>query len=101
MSYECQALDYPVQPTLAVRTSTPVQDLPQALGQAYMAVTQYLDQLGEPPIGPPFVVYYNMNMENLDIEAGYPVAKKLPGQNQIQSSEIPAGKVATCVFTGP
>jgi effector-binding domain-containing protein len=42
-----------------------------------------------------------MDMENLDIEVGFPVAKKLSSGNEVKASEIPAGKVATCVYTGP
>ena len=53
------------------------------------------------PAGPPFAAYYNTDRQDLDVEIGFPVSKTLPGKDDIQSSEIPAGKVATCLHTGP
>jgi effector-binding domain-containing protein len=40
-------------------------------------------------------------MESMDIEIGFPVKSTLHGQDEIQSGEIPAGKVAQCLYTGP
>ncbi len=101
MSYKCELKEQAAQPTLSIRTRTPVQNLPQALGQAYGAIAQYLGELGEQPAGAPFTAYYNMDMQDLDIEIGFPVSKKLAGRGAIQSAEIPAGKYATCLYTGP
>jgi effector-binding domain-containing protein len=66
-----------------------------------MAIEQHLESLGESPGGNPFVVYYNMNMEDLDLEIGFPVSTNLTGKGEIQPNEIPAGKYATCLHTGP
>jgi len=64
-------------------------------------MAQYLAGLGEQPVGPPFVAYYNMDMEDLDIEVGLTVSKHVAGKDRIQASELPEGKIATCVHTGP
>ncbi len=101
MSIKCEIYEQAAQPTLTVRTNTSVEKLPQKLGEAYGAVGQYLGSLGEAPGGAPFVAYYNMNMEDLDIEAGFPVSKAFPGSGTIQSSQMPAGKFATCLYKGP
>ena len=101
MSIKCEIYEQAAQPTLAVRTHASVEKLPQVLGEAYGAIGQYLGSLGEAPGGAPFVAYYNMNMEDLDIEAGFPVTKPLPGKETIQSSLMPAGKFATCLYKGP
>jgi len=71
------------------------------LGQAYGAIAQYLGELGEQPAGPPFVIYHNDDMQDLDVEIGFPVARELPSKGDIQASEIPGGKVATCLYVGP
>ena len=47
------------------------------------------------------MAYYNMDMQDLDIEAGFPVSRGLSGKGDIQTGEIPGGKVATCLYTGP
>ena len=101
MSYECEIKEQSDQPVLSIRTRTPVQDIPQVLGKAYGAIAQYLGELGEQSAGPPFAAYYNMDMQNLDIEIGFPVSVKLPGKGDIEASKIPSGKVATCLYTGP
>jgi effector-binding domain-containing protein len=101
MSYQCEIYEQAAQPILTIRTHTPVAKLPQVLGESYGAIGQYLSRLGETPGGAPFVAYYNMNMEDLDIEVGFPVSKPLPNSGPIQSNQMPAGKYATCLYKGP
>jgi effector-binding domain-containing protein len=101
MDYACEAVERPSQPVLSIRTRVHVQNLPEVLGKGYADIAQYLESLGEAPSGDPFVAYYNMDMENLDMEMGFPVSGKVPGQGEIQASEIPAGKYATCLHIGP
>jgi effector-binding domain-containing protein len=101
MKYNCEAKQQAAQPILSIRTRTPVENLPQVLGQAYGKVMQEMGALGEQPCGYPFVIYYNMDMQALDIEVGFPVSGPLPVQGEVQSGTIPAGKVATCLYVGP
>jgi effector-binding domain-containing protein len=101
MSYKCEVKEQSAQPALSIRTRTAVQDLAQVLGEAYSAMAQYLGELGEQPAGPPFTAYYNMDMQDLDVEIGFPVYKRLPGKDDIKASEIPGGEAATCLHTGP
>jgi len=42
-----------------------------------------------------------MDMQDLDIEAGFPVAQSVAGHGEINPSEIPAGKQVTCIYTEP
>jgi effector-binding domain-containing protein len=101
MSYQCEVKEQPVQKTLSIRTRAAVQDLPQVFGAGYGAIAQYLGELGEQPIGPPFAAYYNMDMDNLDVELGFPVARQLPGRAEMKAGQIPGGRAATCLYTGP
>ena len=101
MEYRCELLDRAAQPTLAVRTRAPIQRLPQVVGQAYGAVFQYASQLGFQPSGAPFVAYHNMDMQDLDMEIGFPYAQKLPGKGNVVAGEIPGGKAAACLHVGP
>jgi effector-binding domain-containing protein len=86
---------------LTIRTRTSVEELPQVLGQAYGSIAQYLAELGEQPAGPPFTAYHNMDMQDLDVEIGFPVSRSIPARGSIQAGEIPEGQVATCLYTGP
>ena len=45
---------------------------------AVLEIAQYLAEQSEQPAGAPFVAYYNMDMQNLDVEIGFPVTACLP-----------------------
>jgi len=101
MSYPCEIKEQASQPALAIRTRAAVQDLPQVLGRCYASLYTYLEQIGQPPAGPPYIAYYNMDMQNLDLDVGVPVAKEQSGNGEIQPARLPGGTVATCLYTGP
>ena len=101
MSYKCEVKDLSTQSALSIRTRTSVDKLPQVMGEVYSAVFHYLAESAEEPAGPPFAGYFNMDMQDLDVEIGVPVSKGLPGKEDIKASEIPGGKIATCLYTGP
>jgi effector-binding domain-containing protein len=101
MSYACEIKEQAAQPVLSVRTRTTVQDMPKLMGEVFGAIAQYLGMSGAAPAGAPFAAYYNMDMQDLDIEMGFPVSNVLPGKDNIQASEMPAGKYGSCIYTGP
>ena len=101
MDYKIELTEQSAQPVLSIRTRSAVENLPQVIGQAYQTIIQYLSELGEKPQDIPFVAYYNMDMQDLDLEIGFPVAKPLAGKGEIKPNEIPAGKQAACLYQGP
>ncbi len=101
MSHACMLEEQGAQPALTIRTKTSLEGLPQAVGQAYMAIARYLGELREQRAGAPFVAYHNKDMQELDVEIGFPVRKRLPSRKTIRSTEIPAGTYATCLHVGP
>jgi effector-binding domain-containing protein len=101
MTHQCELIERSAQPTLSIRTRTNVEKLPQVFGDAYGKIIQYMGELGETPGGAPYAAYYNMDMQNLDVEIGFPVLSALPGKGEVQAGLIPAGKAATCMHIGP
>lgn len=97
----CHVIEREQELVLSIRLRTPFQDLSQAIGDSYGKIYTYLREVGQMPAGEPFVGYFNMDMEDLDVEIGYPVAMDLPGQGDMKMSAIPAGKYAAMVYTGP
>jgi effector-binding domain-containing protein len=87
--------------TLAVRTVTPVSGLPAAIGKAYGDIMAYAQKSGIGIAGPPFVLYYNMDMEALDVEMGFPVLEKATGEGSVKSGKLPGGKLVTALHKGP
>lgn len=101
MSYIFEVIEAKAQPILSMRTVTSVGNLPKELGRIYGAICTYLAKVGEQPQGPAFSAYYNTDMENLEVEIGFPVAKEIAGEGDILASEIPGGKRAFCMYKGP
>jgi effector-binding domain-containing protein len=85
MTIICEVRQQSASPVLTMRGRVPVQALPGFLGKVYSSI----------------FAYYNMDMQDLDIEAGYPVIKPLAGRGEIHASMLPEGLVAETVFTGP
>jgi effector-binding domain-containing protein len=101
MTFNCEIKEQPPQLTLCVRTRASLGKLPEAIGKYIVAIAQYLGEIGEQPAFAPYVAYYNLDMADLDVEIGFPVAKELPGNGEIKPGRIPGGKVGTCLYTGP
>jgi len=101
MSFKCELMELASQPALSIRLRTAAQDLPQVFGKGYGEIAQYLGELQEQAAGPPFAIYYNMDMQDLDVEFGFPVSTSLTGMGNIDASETPGGKSASCLHIGP
>jgi effector-binding domain-containing protein len=88
------------EPTLALRTRTPIEGLPRFLGTAYGTVVAFLASRGKHPAGPPFALYRNMDMKDLDVEAGFPVRGTIEGADPMVAGEIECCDAATCTHVG-
>lgn len=88
------------QPTLVVRTRAAVRDLPRAIGESYARIGAYLEELGEVMADIPFVGYHNLDMQDLDLEIGFPVARPLPQKGDIQPAALPEGLFVSCIYRG-
>jgi len=97
-----EILKRPKQPILSIRTKTNVEKLPVIIEESYTKIGSYLEEIGEISSDVPFVAYPNMgDMENLDVEMGFPVYKSLPGKGDIQSSYLPEMKAIYSMHRGP
>lgn len=96
-----ELMHMPKMPTLSFRTRTPFQSLPELIGSTYTKMGEYLHEMGEMLADMPYVAYYNMDMENLDVEMGFPVRKHLPEKGDLKQGEIGAEKAVFCIFRGP
>jgi len=101
MSYQCELLDRQAQPALVVRTRAAVQNLSQVLGPAWGAIMQHAAKMGAQPSGPPYVAYHNMDMQDLDLEIGFPFPQTIQGEGEVAQGEVPGGKAAACLHVGP
>ena len=86
--------------TLAVRYRTSMAKLAEGMGQVYGEVAAYMAKSGIPFAGPPFAIYYNMDMEDLDVEIGFPVNSPAPGEGRVRPGKLPGGKLAMATHIG-
>lgn len=100
MSYIFQIIETEKQPVLSVLTTTSVEKMPELLGVVFTSIVNHIVESGEEPLGPAFIAYYNMDMDNLKLEIGFPVAREIDGKGDITLRYIPAGKKATSFFKG-
>jgi effector-binding domain-containing protein len=99
--YNIELSEEPAQPVLSIRKRTSAGNLPQEFSKVYGEIMQYLNEIGEKPLNVAFAAYYNLDMEDLDVEIGFPVKKPLAGKGDIKPGEIPAGKQVSCFYRGP
>lgn len=100
MDYNIELKERSAQPVLSIRKITAVGNLPQEIGRAYGSIMQYLNELGEQPAEAPYTAYYNLDMEHLDVEMGFPVSKQLAGKGEIKAGVFPEGKYVECMYKG-
>ena len=94
MGYIIQIAETENQPVLSVRTKTSVENLPNIVGEVFGSIAGYIAANGDEPFGPAFIAYYNLDVENLEVEIGFPVAREMEGKAEIKRGYIPAGKKA-------
>lgn len=101
MSHTCKVTTIDEQRTVSVRTRCAVSELPDTIGRVYGEIMEHLENVGKFPSGVPYIGYFNMDMEDLDVEIGFPIEGDVPETESIKMSKIPAGDYAETVHSGP
>lgn len=86
--------------TASIRIRTTVGDLSRELGRGYGEIMGLLTAQGIRPEGAPFAMYHNMDMNDLDVEMGFPVASPCRGEGRMKPGTIPGGRTAVGVHRG-
>ena len=89
------------QGVLSVKTTTNMEKLPMLIGEIYGKIGSYLKEIDEFPEDIPFVRFFNMEIENLKVEIGFPVYEELPGKEDIEFSYLPEMKAVYSMYLGP
>lgn len=101
LEHNFEIIETPTQPVLSIRKVTTNKDLLDELAKAYGMIMAYLNEIGEQPGAAAFAAYHNMDMQNWDVEIGFPLAHPVPGRGEMQPGEIPAGRKGSCMYKGP
>ncbi len=95
------------QPVVSIRTTISLEQIQDVLGRGYGKIMEFLGRNGLHPADAPFALYRNEDMQALDIEFGFPVqsaeglAALVASEPELQLAELPAGKAAVALHTGP
>lgn len=93
-------IEQPEQHVLSIRTTIHFNDYPNTAEQAYNKIMEYAALNEFLLSGGPFVCYHNTDLENLDVEMGFPVSKPLTGNDDITGYTIPVQKAVSGIFLG-
>lgn len=106
MSINGELREMSEKPVVAIRTRTTLENLPKVIGESYQRIMAHLQKSGIEPAGAPYTAYFNLDMQDLDIEMGFPVPEA-PGTpavaeaGDIRPGVMAAGKYASYLYTGP
>lgn len=89
------------QHVLSVRQTIRFDDFEKVAEEAYQAIAQYAKDKNILFSGFPFVCYHNADLQHLDVELGFPLARPIKGQDNIIGHTIPVQKAAIGLFLGP
>ncbi len=92
--------EQPEQHVLSIRKTIKFSDFPNIAQQAYEQIEAYVKQKSLLVSDCPFVCYHNSDLENLDVEMGFPVAKQVSGNGEIKGHTFPVQKVVLGIFLG-
>lgn len=94
--------EFPEQNAITVRFKTSIKNIGMDLGKSYASVFTHIGKVGGQPVGPPFAVYHDQEFkeDDVDVEAGAPVAGPLPGGEGVNSTVLPGGTFASTLHAG-
>ncbi len=100
MSSEPIIVDRPAQPYVAVRGLITMETF-HLIADRFPEVFGWLAKRGIEPSGAPFFKYNVIDMANeLELEAGVPVAAAVEGDGEVFGGELPAGRYVTLTHLG-
>ena len=93
-------LEQPEQHVLSIRSTIHFDHYPNVAKNAYKDILEYAERNGLLLSSGPFVCYHNVDLANLDVEMGFPIAKPVSGNDVITGYTIPVQKVVSGMFLG-
>ncbi len=100
-TYEIEQILLERRPTATIRTTTTLANIGAALQEIYGAIEEYLKELGVQPAGAPFARFYSVGPQEIDVEAGFPLASEVHSRWRIRCSELPGGPAIATFHVGP
>jgi effector-binding domain-containing protein len=101
MPYPCNVRELQAQPVLSIRGRTSAATLSATIGEYLKEVGRYVNGAGGKVAGPVFTRYHKRAGDDIELEAGVPVDKALPGDQRVHAGELPGGLAVATIHLGP
>jgi effector-binding domain-containing protein len=88
------------KPAVAIRATIKANEVSKTLTTLLPEVGAYAARSGAAMTGPPFTRYYKLGGDEVEIEAGMPIAKAVAGNDRVKSAELPGGRTAIAWHVG-
>lgn len=88
-------------PTAAIRATCTPARIGETLSELYPEIAAVLSDRDIAPTAPPYARYHSFTDEGVDIEAGIEVAAPFEDAGRVRGSELPGGRMAVFLHTGP
>lgn len=100
---EIMLLQQKEQTMLILENHGDINTFGKLIGEGFMKINGYLEELGELPTDIPFVeypAYEQIDEKNIRMIIGFYTAKVLPAKEEIQSITVPERKTVVCLHKG-
>lgn len=101
MQYQIEVKHSGLTYTAVVRSRVPQQELSKFVPKACGEVWSFFRSAGLPKPGRHVALYLGDEQGLLEVEAGAEVGQQFAGNDRIECSQLPAGRVATTAHFGP
>jgi effector-binding domain-containing protein len=101
VSYHVRCKRLAPQPVLFIRAHVERSKLESTVSSFLNEICDYIRTKGMQPSAPPYTRYHAFDDNDIDLETGVPVIRRVSGQNMIQTGEIPGGDYACTEHWGP
>lgn len=96
-----QIVDREPQAVASIHTKCKLTEMGPTIAPLYPEVMAHLNATGVQITGTPFLRYHVVNADELEVEAGMPVAKRIVEEGRVKNSELPGGKTVVAWHVGP
>jgi effector-binding domain-containing protein len=90
----------PASPYVGLRIITPFESMFAQTDKLFKELRQWVNEHGVADQGPYFLRYHVIDMQGLmDVEAGFVVTSKQPGDERVKSGVLPVGRYAHLTYS--
>lgn len=95
-----QMFELPEQHVLAIRETIHFNDYPKIAQQSFEKIIEFAAGQGMLFSSGPYTCFYNADLENLQVEMGFPIARQNAGNGDVEGYSIPCQRVVSGIFQG-